>query len=177
VTSVNTDGSYVLLQEDTTGGPIVVDGTTYSIPTETIQVNNQSQDTSYTALEANGDVDSCSYAPHGPGPGYPLSIGETWSIAYTLTCGTQAPISYTQSGNVLDIESVTVPAGTYTAIKLQSVITWTTAAGATITETVTNWRDTATLFSVKQSVAQVYAGTLPTTGYAVGIEIELQSEN
>ena len=43
VTSVNSDGSYVLLQEDTTGNSIVVDGTNYAVPTETIQVNNQSQ--------------------------------------------------------------------------------------------------------------------------------------
>ena len=94
-----------------------------------------------------------------------------------MTCGTSAPISYTQSGNVLDIESVTVPAGTYTAIKLQSVINWTTAEGATITETVTNWRDTTTLFSVKQSITRVYGGTLPTAGYEVSAQIELQSDN
>jgi hypothetical protein len=41
VTSVNTDNAYVVLQEDTTGTSIVVDGTTYSIPTETIDVDAQ----------------------------------------------------------------------------------------------------------------------------------------
>jgi hypothetical protein len=177
VTAVNSDGSYVVLQEDTTGSTPVVDGTTYSIPTETIQVNNESQDTAYTALEANGSVESCSYDPNGPGPGYPLTVGTTWTLTYTLTCGTSAPVQYTQSGNVLDVESVTVPAGTYTAIKLQSTISWTTAAGTTITETITNWRDIDTLFSVRQDITRVYGGTLPATGYQVSATIQLTSEN
>jgi hypothetical protein len=93
-----------------------------------------------------------------------------------LTCGTAAPVQYTQNGNVLDVESVTGPAGTFTAIKLQSTVTWTTAAGTTITETVTNWRDIDTLFSVRQNVTRVYGGMLPTTGYEVSATIQLTSE-
>jgi hypothetical protein len=177
VTTVNSDGSYVLLQEDTTGSSPIVDGTTYTIPTETIEVNDESQDTSYTALEANGTVESCAYDPHGPGPGYPLTVGNSWTLTYTLTCGTAAPVEYTQSGNVLDVESVTVPAGTYTAIKLQSTLTWTDANGTTITETVTNWRDIDTLFSVQQNITRVYSGTLPATGYQVSATVQLTSEN
>jgi hypothetical protein len=177
VTTVNSDGSYVLLQEDTTGSSPVVDGTTYTIPTETIEVNNESQDTTYTALEPNGTVETCTYDPNGPGPGYPLTVGNTWTLTYTLTCGTAAPVTYTQTGNVLDVESVTVPAGTYTAIKLQSSIAWTTAGGTTITETVTNWRDIDTLFSVQQYITRVYSGTLPTTGYPVSETLQLTSEN
>jgi len=177
VTAVNSDGSYVVLQEDTTGSTPVVNGTTYSIPTETIEVNNESQDTAYTALESDGTVESCTYNPHGPGPGYPLAVATTWTLQYSLTCGTAAPIQYTQDGNVLDVESVTVPAGTYTAIKLQSTETWTDADGTTITQTTTNWRDIDTLFSVQQNITRVYSGTLPTTGYTVSETIELTSEN
>jgi hypothetical protein len=177
VTTVNSDGSYVVLQEDTTGSSPVVDGTTYTIPTETIEFNNESQETSYTALEANGTVESCTYDPNGAGPGYPLTVGNSWTLTYTLTCGTAAPVEYTQTGNVLDVESVTVPAGTYTAIKLQSTISWTTASGTSITQTITNWRDIDTLFSVQQNITRVYGGTLPATGYEVSETIQLTSEN
>jgi hypothetical protein len=175
VTDVNADGSYVLLEEPISA-PIVVDGTTYSIPIETINVNNQSQNTSYSELEADGGTETCTYAPHGPGPGYPLTVGATWTIEYTVTCGTAAAITHTQDGNVLDVESVTVPAGTYTALKLQSTDTYTDAKGATISETTTNWRDIATLFSVKRTSTLVYSGTLPITGYAVSLQTVLQSE-
>jgi hypothetical protein len=176
VTDVNSDGSYVLLQ-DPSSTSVVVDGTTYSIATETIDVNNQSQDTSYSALEANGDLMTCTYAPHGPGPGYPLTVGGTWTIQYTVTCGTSAPVTHTQNGNVLDVESVTVPAGTYSALKLQSTDTYTNADGTTITQTTTNWRDVDTLFSVQRTSTLVYSGTLPVNGYAVSAQTVLQSEN
>lgn len=177
VTTVNSDGSYVVLQEDTTGSSPVVDGTTYTIPTETIEVNNASQDTSFTELEPDGDVESCTYDPHGPGPGYPLTVGNSFTQQYNLTCGTAAPVDYTQSGNVLDVENVTVPAGTFTAIKIQSTVTWTNANGTSITQTITNWRDIDTLFSVQQNITRVYSGTLPTTGYEVSETIQLTSEN
>jgi hypothetical protein len=176
VTDVNADGSYVLLEEPISAA-VVVDGTTYSIPTETINVNDQSQDTSYSQLQADGAVETCTYAPHGPGPGYPLSVGATWTIQYTVTCGTAAAITHTQSGNVLDVESVTVPAGTYNAIKLQSTDTYTNADGTTITQTSTIWRDVDTLFSVQRMTTLVHSGTLPTNGYAVSLQTVLQSEN
>ena len=176
VTAVNSDGSYVLLEEPIST-PVVVDGTTYSIPVETIDVNDQSEDTMYTALEANGDVSTCTYEPHGPGPGYPLNVGASWTLQYTVTCGTSAAVTHDQEGNVLDVESVTVPAGTYTALKLQSTDTWTTAAGTTMTQTSTNWLDVNTLFSVQRTTTIVYSGTLPTTGYAVSEQTVLKSEN
>jgi hypothetical protein len=140
-------------------------------------VNNQSQDTSYSALEANGATQTCTYAPHGPGPGYPLTAGTTWTIQYTVTCGTAAPITHTQNGNVLDVESVTVPAGTFTALKLQSTDAYTTADGTVITQTATNWRDVNTLFSVQKETTLVYSGTLPANSYAVSSQTQLQSEN
>jgi hypothetical protein len=59
---------------------------------------------------------------------------------------TAPPVSYTQSGSVVDVEAVTVPVGTFTAIKLQSTVTWTSPGGATRTQTVTNWRDVATSY-------------------------------
>ncbi len=40
---------------------------------------------------------------------------------------------------------------------------------------ITNWRDTKTLYTLKQQIAIAVSGTLPTNGYAVSRTIELQS--
>ena len=80
-------------------------------------------------------------------------------------------------GSVVDVESVTVPAGTYSAIKLQSTVTWTNSAGTTRTQTITNWRDVVTSVSVKQEISIAYSGTIPTTGYVVSREILLQTSS
>jgi hypothetical protein len=77
----------------------------------------------------------------------------------------------------LDVESVTVPAGTFTALKLQSTDAYTTADGTVITQTATNWRDVNTLFSVQKETTLVYSGTLPANSYAVSSQTQLQSEN
>jgi hypothetical protein len=104
-----------------------------------------------------------------------VQVGMSWSLGYTYDCNGGAPITYAQSGSVLDVESVTVPAGTFSAIKIQSTLTWTDSQGTTRTQTITNWRDVATSISVKQDFSIAYSGTLPTTGYAVSREILLES--
>ena len=177
VTSVNSDGSYVYTSQDPTGNSVVVDGTTYAIPTETINSNNNNQSTSYNYVGSGGSTITCTYDPHGNGPDYPLVVGNTWNQQYTLTCGTATPITFSQSGTVSDVESVTVPAGTYTAVKLTSTVSWTTAAGTTISQAITNWRDTQTQKSVKRTIVATYGGTLPSTGYAVDTTTELQSSS
>jgi hypothetical protein len=177
VTAVNTDNSYVVLQEDTTGASVLVDGTTYSIPTESIDVDAQGHDTSYSYTNTNGTLETCTYSPYGPGPTYPITVGGAWTTYYTVTCGTAAPVSHTQTGAVVDVETVTVPAGTFTAVKLQSTDVWTNADGTTFTETAFNWRDVDTTFSVQRTVTWAYSGTLPTKGYEVTAQVVLKSSN
>jgi len=176
VTAVNSDNSYVLLQEGTTGSNLV-NGTSYSIPTETVDVNDQGRDTSYSYTNAAGAAETCTYSPYGPGPAYPLSVGGTWTTNYTVTCGTATPVNHTQTGAVVDVESVTVPAGTFTAVKLQSTDEWTDVNGTTITQTAFNWRDVDTTFSVQRTITRAYSGTLPTNGYEVTAQVVLQSTN
>jgi hypothetical protein len=118
---------------------------------------------------------TCTYDPHGSGPDFPVSVGATWTLAYTFACGVQTPVTYSQKGSVVDVESVTVPAGTYSALKLESTLTWTDLAEKTRTQTITNWRDVNTLISVKQEISIAVSGTIPAGGYAVSREILLQS--
>lgn len=107
----------------------------------------------------------------------PLSVGQSWTIHFTLTCNADAPIDYAQEGSSMDLETVTVPGGTFSALKLQSTITWTDLHGTAHTETDTNWVDIATFHSVKQSITYVDSGTLPVNGYAVSREIVLESSS
>jgi hypothetical protein len=174
VQAVNGDGSTVEMEQSTNGSSAIVNGTNYAIPTETQTYNAQGQETGYIDLSTTPNL-SCNLDPHGAGPNWPVQVGQTWSLDYTLTCGTTISVAYTQTGSVAGVESVTVPAGTFTAIKLQTTITWTSPGGTMRTETTTNWRDVATSNSVKQVISIALSGTLPTTGYAVSRQIELQS--
>ena len=53
-TAVNPDGTYVVLSEDPSHQTVIVDGTDYSIVTETQQFNSSGQETSYTYVAADG---------------------------------------------------------------------------------------------------------------------------
>lgn len=175
VTAVNPDGTYVVLSEDPSHQSVIVDGTDYSIVTETAQFNSSGQETSYTYVAADGSQVICTYDPHGDGPDFPLSIGATWTLEFTYACGSQAEVTYTQDGTVVDLESVTVPAGTYSTLKLQSTVTWTDLQGITRTQTITNWRDVSTMISVKQQISIAYGAAVPAMGYPVSRQILLQS--
>jgi hypothetical protein len=174
VTAVNGDGSYTVQQLSTTTGSAIVNGTNYAAPDETESYNPIGQETGYTDLSVSPAL-TCTFDPHGTGPDWPVKVGQTWSLDYTFTCGTAAAIAYTQQGTVVDVESVTVPAGTFTALKLASTVTWTDAQGTTRTQTVTNWRDVATSRSVKQTLSIAVSGSVPTTGYAVSRTLLLES--
>jgi hypothetical protein len=173
VVSVNSDGTYVV-QFQPSNLSVIVNGTNYGGPPETQTYNMSGQET-VDAYTSGSTAYNCNFDPHGGGPGFPVQVGMSWSLNYTYSCNGGAPTSYMQSGSVSDVESVTVPAGTFSAIKLQSTLTWTDEQGTTRTQTITNWRDVATSISVKQEFSIAYSGTLPTTGYAVSREIFLES--
>jgi hypothetical protein len=170
-TTVNSDGSYIVLQDDnSTNFSVTWGATTYSIPSRTITLSKSGQEVSYTISGSS----TCTFSPHGAGPDYPIAMGETWTLTYTLTCGATT-ITYSQTGAVIGVESVTVTAGTYSAIKLQSTITWTDSSGTTYTNTVTNWREITTGISVKSTISHSYSGTAPPNGHPVTTSTELQS--
>ena len=174
VNAMNADGSVGETEASTTGVPAVVNGTNYAIPTEAQTYNSVGQETSYINMTLVPSI-TCTYDPHGDGPNWPLRVGQTWTFSFSFACGTGTPVMYTQSGSVVDVEMVTVPAGTFTAIKLQSTVTWTDSQGTNRVQTVTNWRDIATSHSVKQLLSIAVSGVLPSTGYAVSRQILLES--
>jgi hypothetical protein len=176
VTAVAADGTITEMQQSTTGSSTIVNGTNYALLTETETYDGSSgQETSYTYTAAGGDAVTCVFDPRDGGPDFPLRVAQTWTIDYTFACGSESPVTYEQTGSVVDVESVTVPGGTFTALKLQSTVTWTDLKGTTRTQTVTNWRDTATSHSVKEDITIAVGGALPATGYAVSREILLEN--
>lgn len=177
VLSVAANGVITEQQQSTNGGSATVNGTNYSIITETQTYNSFGRETGFTYTESDGSPGSCTYAPRDGGPVPPLTVGQTWQIDYTETCNANPAVQYSQTGTVVDVESVTVPGGTFTALKLQSTTVWTDNDGTTHTQTTTNWLDTASFHSVKESITYVDTGTAPVDGYAVSRQIELQSSS
>jgi hypothetical protein len=175
VMAVAANGVITEQQQSTTGTGDTVNGTDYSLVTETQTFNAMGRETGYTYTESNGNPGSCIYDPYAGGPMSPLTVGQTWQINYTQVCNGNPPIDYSQQGSVVDVESVTVPAGTFTALKLQSTISWTTSNGTSHLQTATNWVDVATFHSVKESITYVDSGTPPTDGYAVSRQVVLES--
>jgi hypothetical protein len=177
VTAVNADGSFIYVHDVPSGNSATVNGTTYSTPTETINENNLGQELSYSYINSNGNPVTCTATPHGAGPSYPIAVGQTWTLNFVASCGTATPIPYTQTGSVVDVESVTVPAGTFSAVKLQSTETWTDYNGTTRTETITNWRDINTGVVLKRMINTEYSGTALVNGYPVTKTLSLESQS
>jgi len=176
IDSVNVDGSYQFTETDPNNDTNTVDGTNYSVGTTVYTDNSSRQILTSVHNNTSGGTTSCTYSPHGAGVPSPYFVGETWTTQYTVTCGTNPPISYTQNGQVVDLESVTISGvGTFSTVKIQSTLVWTTSEGTTVTQTTTNWRDTASGFSVKETSTFSRTGTVPTNGYAVSRTRVLQS--
>lgn len=166
VNVVNSDGSYAVEYQPSSAS-IFVDGTNYGGPSETQSYDSSGHEVSYVYTADDGVIVTCNLDPHGIGPDWPVRVGATWSLQYALDCTSTPTVTYVQTGTVVGVESVTVPAGTYSALKLESTVSWTDAGGTTRTQTITNWRDVASSVSVKEEISIAYSGALPTSGYAV----------
>ena len=162
ITAVNPDGSFSYTESTAVGTPIV--GTHFRPSSATADA--QGRVLSVTYYPGSTSAETCSYSPHGPGPDFPLAIGATWQLTYTVTCTGQMPVTYQQTGSVVDAESVMLPAGTFVAVKLQSTISWAFGPGSTGTEAVTRWIDVADGHPVQTQSQYTWTGpasTLPTT--------------
>ena len=172
ITAVNSDGSYTYREDDPTHSSGTVNGTDYHTQTTDITSNSAGQTTSVTWI---ADGSTCTFSPHGEGPTYPVSIGSTWSSTWTETCGAGAPVTFTQTGRVGEVESVVVPAGTFAALHLSSTTVSTDAAGTTRTVTTETYKRANDLMPVKTKSTYTYSGVMPVNGYPITISHELQS--
>ncbi len=132
-TTANADGTYTRAEVDNSGG-----------------------DRTYIDFSADGGRKSvgigCNYV-YTPSfariPGT-LAVGQTWEVNSLRTCVDDSTenSAVNAKGSVVAIESVTVAAGTFNAIKTTSTRTFTNKRGTTVTDD-TCWRDTITGLELK----------------------------
>lgn len=164
VTAVGADGSYQLTQDDPLNQTATVNGITYRYdPTvrqygPTAANNVQS---GYTVTLPSGGTATCTMTIQSGVHTKPMYVGQTWSTRYTVTCGS-ATTAYLNTGTVAAVESVTVPAGTFTTLKEIYSSSWTTAAGQQIVEHSILWMDPAHgFFTVKRASTYERSGNVP----------------
>ena len=71
-----------------------------------------------TQSQANNTV--VRYRPCDQSAMFPLQVGKTWTARYGVSTGGGEFVQQTGSGSVVGIESVTVPAGTFQAYRIDS---------------------------------------------------------
>ena len=175
VTASNSDGSYVLSQDDPSGSSVMVNGVLYrydpTVRTFGGANANYAESKSVTTLP-DGPPTTCTYA--GGGHPRPLYVGQTWTTSYEVKCGNTDTI-YTNTGGVDAVESIAVHAGNFTALRTHDTISWTTHDGENVVETVQSWIDPAhAFFTLKNITTYTRTGVVP-THYVVSTTTELQS--
>ena len=174
VTAVNADGSFTVHEEDPSHNAIISGVTDQTLYPTDFQYNAAGQATAWTVAGRAGSV-QCTVSGASGAPGA-LAIGGSWSTSFTETCGSGPGAVFTQSGTLAGIESVTVPAGTFTAYKFVSTTT-RTLNGVTRVESTTRWRDQAGGDSrtIKEASVFTYSGATPPAGALLQQVRELQS--
>ncbi|GEM_PF-2193640 len=175
VTNVNSDGSATQHLSEVATSASTYHGTLYGSADHT-----QSYDAShhliqdYLTYETTdpGPIfsNTCSFSPSAAILPNPLYVGETWTSSWSESCssGYKGKSTLT-NGSVSGIESVTVPYGTFNALKIQYTITKINSnSGFAETDTITEWRSTNGNGLLK--LAETFAYSSPpngANGYAV----------
>lgn len=176
VTSVNADGSFTVHEEDPSHNRIISGSVDQSLYPTDYQYNASGQPTSWVVTPATGAAVSCTVTQGNPGAPSPMTAGQGWTVNYLETCGTGAGTAFAQSGTLAGLETITVAAGTFSALKFTSAVT-RTVNGTTRTETVSRWRDAsgANSRTLKSASVFTYSGATPAAGALVSETHELQS--
>ena len=177
VTAVNPDGSFTSASRDLSNNISTSGGTDQTFYPTTYNYNSAAQALNWTVTPYSGAAFDCVATPHAGGAPAFLAFGQTWSFSFTEICGGSSSVSFNQIGTFVGIESITVPAGTFKAYKIQSLTTLTTPAGTNITEAITQWRTAqgTDARNLKLVINYSYSGTAPAPGSLVSATTELQS--
>jgi len=177
VASVNPDGSYTLTQVDPSNDSPIVNGIDYHFNSATLNFDGKGHETGASFTAADGAVQTCTFTLESGGHPYPWSVGQSFALTVQESCNPGSSQLLTESGSVASLESVTVPAGTFMALKLQTTESWTDSNGQNIVEQITHWADPShSLFTIKTVIAYTRSGNVP-AHYVNSQTIELQSRS
>lgn len=168
VVASSPDGSYSQSRIGN-GGNVTINGTRYGTVNVVDSFNPLHELVSYS-LPATSPAVTCTY--DAPQPLLPtgLPAGQAWPVMSshrTCTDGGSATLML-QSGSVVGTETVSVPAGTFSAKKVQYVqaITQTSAAGAIVQmqDSWTLWFDPVSGRTVQATLDVTYAAAAGSNG-------------
>ena len=175
VQSVSGPHSYVLTQADPSNASAIVNGVDYHFDATT-QTYDQGRETALTATSAGGTVQNCTFTLQSGGHPAPWWVGQNFTSAAQESCTPGDIRSISVNGTVAALEQVTVPAGTFSALRLQTTEVWT-ENGQTVTEQITHWVDPAHwFFTVKTLITFTRSGNVP-AHYVTSQTVELQSRS
>ena len=175
VQSVSGTHSYVLTQVDPSNDTPVVNGVDYHFNATTLNFDD-GREASLSDTNESGAVQNCTFTNQSGGHPSPWWVGQTFTLATQESCTPGDAFTLTENGTVAALEQVTVPAGTFSALRLQTTETWT-ENGQTVTEQITHWVDPARyLFTIKTSIVFTRTGNVP-AHYVASRTTELQSRS
>ena len=162
ITAVNSGGVFTASWSDPSMSTTFFGSVDQSFYPTVVNYNNVGQSLNYVVTPYSGSPDSCTATPHLGEPPSPLTQAQNWTSSYTLTCSSDAPVSYSQVGQFQDMEQLVVPAGTFNSYRFTSVITYTDA-GLPTTRFVTTWVNATSTDSrvLQETVNYLYNGTAP----------------
>ena len=167
VTAANDSGGVEFTYDDPTATDVVEDGITFRTTPEVAEVDANGSTTTYTNTNVDGTQITCTYGAATSSAGVArqlaaqalrhaesfVRIGDSWTSTYTITCGSGAPVTYTSNAAVEPLEGVTVPAGTFQAVKEIVNVSYT-VGNVQYANGETLWRDPAhSLTSVKLDIS------------------------
>jgi hypothetical protein len=176
IVSVDDAGVRLVTWDDPTGTEVVEDGLEFRVNQETEHVSASGAASDYTLTSSSGAQVSCVYGTASTSSGTggaeaarataqglrhleSLNPGESWASAYTIACGSAAPIAYSVTAAVFPLETVSVTAGTFQAFRETVETTWV-FNGFANSSSVTLWRDPArSMFPVKLDEVLVHGDT------------------
>lgn len=175
VQSVSGAHSYILTQADPTNASPVVDGVNYHFNATTLTFVD-GRETAASDTSEGGTLQNCTFTLQSGGHAAPWWVGQTFALSVQESCTPGDLRSINESGTVAALEQVTVPAGTFNALRLQTTEVWT-ENGQTVTEQITHWVDPARwFFTIKTVTSFSRSGNVP-SHYVTSRTVELQSRS
>ena len=175
VQSVSGAHSYVLTQADPSNDTPIVDGVDYHFNASTLNFDD-GREASLSDANESGAVQNSTFTAQSGGHPSPWWVGQTFTLATQESCTPGDTFVLTQTGTVAALEQVTVAAGTFSALRLQTTESYT-ENGQNVTEQVTHWVDPARyFFTIKTSIVFTRTGNVP-AHYVTSRTTELQSRS